>query len=68
MWQNSYLPAVGPTEEGQPFNLSDKTERMLNEMEKAHIYIDQLNVALNEKDSRISDLEARLARLEALLK
>ena len=56
MWRDSHLPAVGPTEEGQPFNLSDKTGRMLNELEKAHIYIEQLN-------ERLSDLEEQNARL-----
>jgi hypothetical protein len=43
MSRNGQLPTVGPTEEGQPINLSDKTERMLNGLEKAHIYIYQLN-------------------------
>lgn len=67
MWRDSYLPTVGPTIEGQPINLSDKTERMLNELEKAHIFIDQLNTKLKQKDSHINDLEARLTRLEEKL-
>ena len=42
MWANGFLPEVGPTEENAPINLSEMTGRMLNELEKAHIYIEQL--------------------------
>jgi len=52
MWSNQYLPAVGPTPENAPFNLSEKTGGMLNELEKAHIYIEQLNNRLAEQDQR----------------
>lgn len=51
MWKNKHLPAVGPTPENSPINLTDKLERMLNELEKAHIYIAQLH-------ERIEKLEA----------
>ena len=50
MWSNRHLPTVGPTAETGPMNLSDKIGAMLNELEKAHIYIDQLN-------QRIAQLE-----------
>ncbi|MEE8524807.1 MAG: hypothetical protein V3T72_12805 [Thermoanaerobaculia bacterium] len=53
MWQNSHLQGVGPTPEGSPMNMTRKTEGILNELEKAHIYIEQLH--------------QRLERLEALL-
>ena len=45
MFGNSYLPAIGPTpdEEPGPIQVGDKLLRMLNELEVAHIYIDQLN-------------------------
>ncbi len=74
MWRHHYLPVVGPTpEEGQPFNLSDKTERMLNELEKAHIYIEQLKNESDQKGEQIAaltqevaGLKAKEARLEAL--
>lgn len=46
MWANSYLPAVGQTIENAPFNLTEKTGGMLNELEKAHIYIEQLHKRL----------------------
>ena len=54
MWKNKHLPNIGPTIENQPFDLTDKTGRMLNELEKAHIYIEQLH-------KRLSILEAKLA-------
>jgi len=50
MWNKGYLPAVGPTLQGQPINITAKMTSILNELEHAHIYIDQLN-------QRISDLE-----------
>ncbi len=60
MWANSHLPAVGPTSEAGPFNLSQKTLGMLNELEKAHIYIAQLNDALKAKDAQLVALQDRL--------
>ena len=54
MWSNSYLPAVGPTLPGQPLNITQKTTGILNELEHAHIYIEQLH-------ERLSKLEAQLA-------
>ena len=53
MWENKYLPAVGPTGPGQPINMTEKMVRMLNELEHAHIYIEQLN-------SRVAELERQL--------
>jgi hypothetical protein len=58
MWQNRHLAGVGPTPEGQPMNMTRKTEGILNELEKAHIYIEQLN-------ARIAELEATVAKLAA---
>ncbi len=54
MWTNSHLPAVGPTSDEVPMNLSQKTAGILNELEKAHIYIEQLH-------QRLLDLEAKVA-------
>ena len=79
MWGNSYLPGVGATIENAPFNITEKTGGMLNELEKAHIYIEQLNSRINNKEDElnsmklqfenleqklISDFEQRLAKLE----
>jgi hypothetical protein len=60
MWSQGYLPAVGPTPENQPFNLTEKVGGILHELEMAHIYIEQLS---NEKRA----LEERLSQVEALL-
>jgi len=71
MWLNNYLPAVGPTLENQPINISEKTGRILNELEKAHIYIEQLNNKLMGKEAdlalikkKYTDLNQRVLKLE----
>lgn len=38
-------------------NLSEKTAGLLNELEKAHIYIEQLNERLKELQARLEALE-----------
>lgn len=43
MWSNQFLPAVGPTGPEEPINMTVKMLRMLNELETAHIYIEQLH-------------------------
>ena len=48
MWQEQHLPAVGPTRPGEPINLTLKTTAVLNELEKAHIYIEQLHKRLEK--------------------
>jgi hypothetical protein len=76
MWENRHLPAVGPTPEGTPiaFNVHQRHFGVLNELEKAHIYIERLHERVktgeaeaSRKDVRIADLEQRLARLESAL-
>jgi len=52
MWSRGYLPNVGPTIENEAFNLTQMVGGMLNELETAHIYIEQLN-------NRIAELEAQ---------
>ena len=54
MWKNRYLPAIGPTLQGQPVNLSEQYGNMLNELEKAHIYIAQLNERNQALQDRLS--------------
>ncbi|MFW2543505.1 hypothetical protein ACN2XU_12740 [Primorskyibacter sp. 2E107] len=81
MKANKHLPNVGPTPEDGPFNLTAMTGGILNELEKAHLFIAQLNEknaalearnkALEAQDaallSKTAKMEARLAALEALL-
>ena len=71
MWENKHLPAVGPgryDEQGRSIiDVGAHSSAVLEELEKAHIYIAQLNDELKEKKRSISELEERLARLENLL-
>ena len=67
MWEKGHLPAVGPTLPGAPMNVSEKMGAMLNELEHAHIYIEELHDDRDAAQARITELEARLARVEALL-
>ena len=66
MWANSHLPAVGPTAAGKGINLTVKTQGILNELEKAHIYIEDLHQRL-EEDTAMASLLDRLEKLEAAL-
>ena len=62
-----YLPNVGPTVEGEPFNLTDKLGRMLNELEHAHIYIAELEAGNRSLRARSEASDARhQAELDAL--
>ncbi|MDF1668571.1 MAG: hypothetical protein P1U83_03060, partial [Roseovarius sp.] len=67
MWSLGHLPNIGQTLENQPINVSDKLGRMLNELEHAHIYIDQLHGRLAEQDVVNQNLMARLEQLEHLV-
>jgi hypothetical protein len=78
MWKNKYLPAMGPgeyDESGQArFELGKHQVGLLEELEKAHIYIEQLHGTIQKleaqgehKDQALASLEARLAKVEAVL-
>jgi len=67
MWEKRHLPAVGPTTKGESIDLTEKVGGVLNELEKAHIYIERLNDQLTEERQHRTSLEDRLARLEARL-
>ncbi len=54
MFANRHLPNVGPTAESGPMNLSDKIGGMLNELEKAHIYIGELHDQIEELEAQIN--------------
>lgn len=72
MWQKKHLPAVGPTPDGERirFSVQDRHFAVLNELEKAHIYIEQLNrrvLELEEQNARFLAIESELASLRAVL-
>ncbi|RDD64395.1 hypothetical protein DU478_20580 [Thalassococcus profundi] len=64
MREKKHLPAVGPTPEDGPFNITAMTGGMLNELEKAHLYIAQLEDRDRMRAAQIAALEARLSALE----
>lgn len=77
MWTNRHLPAMGEKkldEQGREVvELGARMRGMLEELEKAHIYISTLNERITRKDANLAKLEQqnaelaeRLARIEAL--
>ena len=71
MYEHKHLKAVGPgtyAEDGTPtLDVGTKMMGMLEELEKAHIYIDQLHKELRSKDAKIAQIDTRISKLEALL-
>lgn len=66
MWANGHLPAVGPTLPDQPVDVTAKMLAMLNALEHAHIYIDQLNTTNQEQSAELTALRARMSQVDAL--
>ncbi|MEQ8294305.1 MAG: hypothetical protein RIA08_19070 [Roseovarius sp.] len=73
MWAKGYLPAVGPTTPGAPLNVAEKLGAVLNELEHAHIYIEQVHedlvdqqARLDRQDRLISSLLQRLEKVEQM--
>lgn len=71
MWKKKHLPAVGAgeyDEEGRAvIDLGRKTLGILEELEKAHIYIEQLHKQRQGDQQEVQKLTARIERLEAAL-
>ena len=67
MWENQYLPAVGPTLPNQPVNVTAKMLTMLNELEHAHIYIEQLHTSFTTAEAEIDQMSIRIEQLEQRL-
>jgi hypothetical protein len=67
MWDNNHLWGVGPTPEGAPINLSKKTTGILHELEKAHIYIEQLNSSAKSQQALIEQLNSTVKSQQALI-
>ncbi len=61
MWANKHLPAVGPGvpdgNGGFSVDLGDRAQAQLEELELAHVFIDQLNQQIAELEQRIAELE-----------
>ncbi|HXV59366.1 MAG TPA: hypothetical protein VEK15_01645, partial [Vicinamibacteria bacterium] len=78
MWRERHLPAVPKMQVDasgmEVVEIGAQRRGILEELEKAHIYIEQLNLAILAKEERIEGLESenaaildRLHRIEALL-
>ena len=59
-----HLPNVGPTRHGEPWDVTDKMGRILNELEHAHLYIARLNEQNAAQAAQIAALTARLDALD----
>ena len=59
-----HLPNVGPTRDGEPWDVTDKMGRILNELEHAHLYIAQLSEQNAAQAAQIAALTARLDALD----
>ena len=75
MWKQKHLPRVAGEDEikGKSYSISERREQVLEELEIAHIYIEQLhkqNRALEERLSSVGEqnreLEKRLTKLEVM--
>ena len=60
MYANSYLPEIGPTVPHAPVNLSEQYGKVINELEKAHIYIAQQDTKLKQQEMRLNQQSAEL--------
>lgn len=67
MWQNRHLPSLPSAGRGNvgPVNVLSHQMGMLEELEKAHIYIDQLNTSIASLREELSSKNERLDALEA---
>ena len=64
MWKNSHLPAMLPAmldaDEGHTvINIGSRSQGMLEELEKAHIYIEQLHKTITDLTIRVGQLEKK---------
>ncbi len=53
MWDNQHLRGVGPTKPESRINVTQKLTGVLHELEKAHIYIEQLHERVQELEERL---------------
>jgi hypothetical protein len=58
MWANKHLPNVDPVKPLEPIDLTERFGQVLNELEVAHIYIEQLHGGMEELKTRVRALEA----------
>ena len=67
MWEEKHLPAVtkaSTINNSTGYNISERREQLLEELEIAHIYIEQLSNIIDELKAEDNDIKARLQVLE----
>ncbi len=59
MWKEKHLPAVSPAAEinAGKYNMAERREQILEELEKAHIYIEQLHKRLKKVEKQNLEIE-----------
>ena len=71
MWANKHLPAISAAKTDeyglQVIELGAHQRGIVEELEKAHIYIEQLSQSNSRLERKNKELEKRLVKLEALL-
>jgi len=67
MWADGHLPNVGPTGPDAPFNMTEKLGGMLNALEHAHIYIEDLHQQNAAQEAQIAQMKAEHGRQIAAL-
>jgi hypothetical protein len=71
MWKNKHLPALPKASVDdaglEVINVGQHRRGMLEELEKAHVYIAELHERLSDKERHIGSLEQKVTRLEEML-
>ena len=62
-----YLPNVGPTRDGEPWDVTDKMGRILNELEHAHLFIAGQQQEIRRQQQELAAHRAELAETGAAL-
>ena len=62
-----HLPNVGPTRDGEPWDVTDKMGRILNELEHAHLFIARQQQQITRQQAELAETRAALAALTARL-
>ena len=67
MFADKHLPAIGPTKPHAPVNLSEQYGNLLNELEKAHIYIAKLDTDKQSLQQETAELRTEINAMKALM-
>ena len=72
MWSEKHLPSIQKAQtnaEGKGLiNLGARSQGVLEELEVAHIYIEQLHNRMKKTQDHMKKMQERIAKLESLMK